>query len=160
MRLSAELFENVMQRLSPAGGGRTGLATREVAEWLESLRQLAPDFVEFLKHHSPKTEIWAGAGFIFDEATIMRRNTEFPEALQAGLFILGSAPNGDLIVLDSEKEPGAVGYLMHERMYSAQNVRSWYVPVCGSIGEFLSRINEDESKLPDDYFQAVALLKG
>lgn len=87
----------------------------------------------------------------------MRRNVEFPRVIQAGLFIIGSAPNGDLIVVDLEKSPGAIGYLMHEQMYSVQDIRSVFVPICGSVGEFISRINADERDLPNDYFEAIAI---
>jgi hypothetical protein len=157
MKLSTALFDEVVQRLAQAGGATIGLAEPEVAHWLESLDELPRAFVDFLKHHSPKNEIWAGAGFIFGEAVIMRRNKEFPRALQAGLFILGSAPNGDLIVVDVREPSGAVGYLMHERMYSADDLRSLFAPVSESIGEFLYRINDHDSNLPDDYFQATAV---
>lgn len=157
MNLGEELFEEAVQQLAQAGGGSVGKASPEVAQWLQSLHRLPPHFVSFLTDHSPKTELWAGAGCVFDEATIMRRNTDFPGALQAGLFIIGSAPNGDLVVVDTEKSAGAVGYLMHERMYSEQNLRSLFIPICDSIGEFLSRINADEHGLPNDYFEAVAV---
>lgn len=156
MKLAAERFEETVRRLSHATGGRIGDASPEVAQWLDSLHQLPPSLVTFLKTHSPKTELWAGAGFIFDEATIMRRNTEFPGPLRAGLFILGSAPNGDLIVLDLDISPGAVGYLNHERMYSVRDLRSIFAPICESVGEFVWRINANEGDLADDYFEAIA----
>lgn len=157
MNLQEELFEKTVRRLAQAGGGRVGRASPEVARWLESSRMLPSRLVSFLTTHSPKTELWAGAGCIFDEATIMRRNMDFPGAIQAGLFIIGSAPNGDLVVVDLEKSPGAIGYLMHEQMYSVQDIRSVFVPICGSVGEFISRINADERDLPNDYFEAVTL---
>jgi hypothetical protein len=157
MKLHEELFEKAVEQLALAGGGRVGRASPEVARWLESMRLLPPRLVSFLSTHSPKTELWAGAGCIFDEATIMRRNVDFPGVILAGLFIIGSAPNGDLVVLDLDKSPGAIGYLMHEQMYSVQDIRSVFVPVCESVGEFVSRINADERDLPNDYFEAVAL---
>lgn len=156
MNLDPERFEETVQRLSSTTGARIGKATPEVARWLESLHQLPPCFVSFLKAHSPKTELCAGAGFLFDEATLMRRNREFPGPLSAGLFILGSAPNGDLIVVDLEEDPGVVGYLNHERMYSVQNLRSVFAPICESLGEFIWRINANDDDLPDDYFEAIA----
>jgi hypothetical protein len=159
MKLGARRFEETVRRLDRGGLGRIGNATPEVAHWLESLHELPPSFVSFMKTHSPKTEIWAGAGGIFDETAIMRWNREFPAPLQAGLFILGSAPNGDLIVLDLENSPGAVGYLNHERMYSVQDLRPIFVPICESLGEFLWRINANENDLPDDYFEALTLRK-
>lgn len=157
MKLHEELFEKTVQQLAQAGGGRVGRASPEVTRWLESLRLVPPRLVSFLRTHSPKTELWAGAGCIFDEATIMRRNVDFPGVIQAGLFIIGDAPNGDLVVLDLEKSPGAIGYLMHEQMYSVRDIRSLFVPICESVGEFISRINADERDLPNDYFEAIAL---
>ena len=156
MNLQEELFDRTVQQLSQSSGGSVGLASAEFASWLASSQKFPPHLVSFLTTHSPKTELWAGAGSIFDETTIMHQNLERPRLLQASLFIIGCAPNGDFIALDLENSSGAIGYVMHEQVDSVQSVRSVFVPICGSIGEFISRINADEHDLPNDYSEAVA----
>jgi hypothetical protein len=157
MKLDEHLFMRAIQPLSEAGVGEVGLASAEFAKWIESLYMLPSDLVAFLKKHAPKTNLYAGAGSIYDQNTIMRENTANSRFLEAGLFILGCAPNGDFIVLDLKEYPGAVGYVSHDRMDFGYEPRSVFARVCDSIGEFMSRINADDSDLPDDYYEAMGI---
>ena len=65
--------------------GLAGPAGQDFILWLEKY-QLPSDLIEAVKRISPKKEIWAGAGTIYPEQTIMN---ELSEANDLGVeFIL------------------------------------------------------------------------
>lgn len=154
MNMGNEHFARIAPHLRSSEGGRFDGASPRMTQWLQGL-DVPSELKAFFLEHSPKTEIWAGAGFLFDEESIVRRNTEHTAALRTGFFIVGSAPNGDLIVIDIAVGEGTVGYVMHDKMWETKEWRDIYVPVCPSLGEYLLRINTSETDLPNDYFDAT-----
>jgi hypothetical protein len=158
MDIDEALFKKSVAILIAAGGGAVGMANEAVSAWLDK-SGLPVELIVFFKRYSPKTELWAGAGAIFEENSIVRWNDDFPEAMRTGLLIIGSAPNGDHIVLDFAESSGAVGYLSHEQDLSICAPRNFFTPVARSIGEFLVKINDEGQALPEDYFDAVEKAK-
>jgi hypothetical protein len=87
----------------------------------------------------PKEELWAGAGALFDEASMVKRNSDFPEALRANLLIVGTAANGDHIAMDLMN--GSTGYICHEQEWRVCP-REFFVAVSPSIGCYLRDITD------------------
>ena len=158
MNFDEELFKKFIAAAEPAGGASAGAADKSVLSWLNQ-SELPVELKAFLSGNSPKTELWAGAGAIFEEKAIVKWNDDFPAPVKSGLLIIGSAANGDHIVLDFLEGHGAVGYLNHEQDVSVCEPRDFFVPVAKSIGEFLTEINDEDATLPEDYFEAVERLK-
>ena len=95
------------------------------------------------------------ASFDFEQM-IRTFHDDMPEFFRAGWVIFGSMPNGDFVVIDLHDE-GAVVYVSHEEVWDAphhirDDLRSIYIRVCASVGEFLSGLLAD--RFPYDYFDA------
>jgi hypothetical protein len=139
--------------------GLTGPADPAFISWMER-NQLPPDLIQAVTRMGPKKELWAGVGSIHPEQIIMSRNDEFPNALKSKLLVVGSAGNGDPIAIDLGPGDGAVGYIDHERMWDASEVRDVFVPFGRSIVSVLYHFNLGEDDvLPDDYWEAKERLE-
>lgn len=112
---------------------------------------LPSEVLKMFQKFTPKSEVWAGAGVLYDERRMIKYNNDFPEALQARLLIVGSAANGDHISIDLLD--GSIGYISHEHNWTLQP-RRHFVSVSPSFGRFLRDINEDPPKIADDYWSA------
>jgi len=150
MKVDKRIFIKTAESFSIAGKGALGPWRRSTEVW--SSKQYFPEQLKNLfKTHIPKVEIGAGAGALFDELRIIRWNDDFPEALKAKLLIVGTAPNGDHIVVDLKT--GATGYMSHEHDWQS-DPREFFIAVSDSLGNFLRDINSNPSRVPDDYWDA------
>jgi hypothetical protein len=150
MRIDPKIFAKTIRTIVTAGGGRVGPCSKNTLAWCHT-HKLPKEIVDLFQSLTPKSDIWAGAGALYGERMILKYNDDFPEALQAMLFIVGSAPNGDHIAIDLVD--GRTGYISHEQNGTIQP-RKYFVAVSPSIGCFLRDINMDPSKIPDDYWSA------
>lgn len=154
MRIDKADFIKTIQALTHTKGGKAGPCLARTLVWAEK-KQLPRKLIDLLRSHAPKTEVWAGAGALFDETQLVRWNDDFPEALTSNLLIVGRAGNGDHIGLDLLT--GAVGYLSHEHDWQP-TPRQFFIPVTRSLGFFLRKSNSARAALPGDYWEAKATL--
>lgn len=153
MRIDEQLLEAFIDGLDLEGRGLVAPAGAEFRRWLRA-RNLPERLTHFLSRYSPREELWAGAGALFTEGRIMKFNDDFPSALESGLLLLGSAPNGDWIAVDVREWGGATGYISHEHDWEGAP-RQFFIGVAPSVGEFVHRQNsEGDESLPDDYWEA------
>jgi hypothetical protein len=82
---------------------------------------------------------------------IMERTEEF-EMLGSRYIVIGSAPNGDLIVLP-RKSLDTIGFVSHEEFVDEEDVVK-YIPVDTSIGRFYYNSWNVEG-YPVDYYDAA-----
>ena len=150
MNTDLQMFLRTVQALKLARGGDIGPCSGRTLEWCAN-QGLPEPIRQLLQDHAPKTEIWAGAGAIFDEARIVSWNEDFPEALRDKLLIVGSAGNGDHIAIDLID--GSTGYICHETQWRL-NPRSEFVAVSPSLGKYIRDINQGSTDLPPDYWKA------
>ena len=72
--------------------------------------------------------------------------------LEQGFLEIGYCPNGDPIVVDCEREPGAVFYLSHEELDWEEpgDLRELSRKVAPSVSDYLVRLQQ--ARVPKDYF--------
>jgi len=134
--------------------GLIGPGDPNFISWMER-KELPAELIEALKRISPKDELWAGAGTVYPEARIVAANDDFPAAIESKLLIVGCAANGDPIAIDYGPGNGATGYISHEEMRDAKDIREVFISVGKSIGAFLYHSNlGDDGAVPDDYWDA------
>jgi hypothetical protein len=105
----------------------------------------------------PNRTVFVGAYDFITEAAVIRINSAkegIPQALDAGLLIVATTLNGDLLAVDLREKKGVVGIIDHERVWDDIPVRDIFVPVAKSIEE-LSRLMFS-GKAPGDFAEAQA----
>lgn len=150
--LESEIFIDTAGTVGGASGSKVGPASAAFVSWLVS-KDIPSELIDLFSKCAPKEELWAGAGALFDESSIMRWNDDFPESLQNGLLILGSAPNGDHICIDLLN--GEVGYVCHEKEWRV-DPRGCFASVSKTLGSFIRDINSESAMIPEDYWEAIA----
>jgi hypothetical protein len=127
--------------------------------WLEA-NSIHESVVAQLRPGVLKKGKYAGSVLIHSGDDIRSVNNEggVPVALQHGLLIVGSCPNGDPVVIDVRDEPGAAGYLCHETMWSTEDIRGEYVRLAPSLARLVGGIIKET--MPLDYFEARQSGKG
>jgi len=92
-----------------------------------------------------------------DDIESVNSKGAIPIALRNGLLIVGSGPGGDPAVVDLQEHVGSAGYLCHETMWQASNVRAEYVRLAESLAELVVGIHQ--GTMPLDYFDAKDFLQ-
>ena len=75
-----------------------------------------------------------GVAYYYTPEEIVKRNDEFPEVMEQGYLIIGSAADGDPLVVCMKENLNAVGYLNHETLWSG--LRLEFFPVATSVGSY------------------------
>jgi hypothetical protein len=161
MKLDSRQFREVLSNL-----GREAAVFTEppihYREWLMQ-RRLPTELVEFLVVNavSDIVPFPNGCGGMYPPRIIMARNDEVPEVLACGLFVVGSAINGDFIVVDLLEGTDQAGFVCHAEFFGNPgiNVREIFVPVdkslpdmlAGMSGELHKWIGGKNAEQPDDY---------
>ena len=108
--------------------------------WLTE-KQLPGDLVEFLLGTALAAAVPFpnGSGGMWTPRDVMDLNDQESAILSAGLFAVGSAVNGDFIVIDLRDERRQAGFVGHDELAesSSGDVRAIFVPVADSIDEML-----------------------
>ena len=94
---------------------------------------------------------------LYSELDIMEMNSpgrgNLGVGIERGLLIIGSAmANGDPVAIDLRDLAGQAGYINHETMWSASDVRDEFLSVASSLGEAADLIAK--GMFPGDYYEA------
>lgn len=155
LRFRADLFRRAIKRLT---GGRSvafGSADTTFHDWLATT-QLPQELAHFLGENALNAEAsFDGLGGMWTPDAMMDLNDQ--EGLPAcGLVGVGSAINGDFIVIDYATGDGASGFVSHDLLWErgrVKDARQAYVPAARSIGEMLHGMTTVEG-FPVDYWAA------
>ena len=122
-------------------------------EWCK-FKQLPDTIIAFFRNHCVKLIDPGIEGLIYTQSEIRKWNDSHPAYLHEGLLQIGSAANGDPVVIDLQQEPYSVGYLSHEKLwgYPERKSRDYFIVVASSLGRFATTIFDDAA--PGDYFSA------
>lgn len=111
----------------------------------------------FLYDHAPERSLDINAGSLWGVEMLIDENSRDDYVIrEAGFFIMGAGPNGDPLVIDL-RQKGVVGFFDHgSHIYndSPIELRSRFIPIAPSIGEYLASSEHDNS-LPRDYWSSV-----
>lgn len=128
-----------------------GHAPEAVKAWLESL-DLPMEFLRFMQWNWPQREGQLAHLRILSSQDI--RDDEHSERLaSAGFLLMGSAPNGDWLVVDFRRRACVPGFITHEEWDQETDPRNLFEPIARSLESLLYRIAE-QRYIPTDYYAA------
>jgi hypothetical protein len=144
---------SVMQALSDCGLGHLAQPPRMFRSWIHNVGVPKPFcFNEIV----PTEEIAAGACVIFPYEQIVIANYEVRRRINPQYLVIGSCPDGNLVVLDTRRNALSIGYVSIEEAGDEESWDDYYVYVSQTLGSFLHDSNF-LGILPDDYYQAKKL---
>ena len=144
---------SVMQALSDCGLGHLAQPPRMFRSWIHNVGvPKAFCFNEIV----PTEEIAAGACVIFPYEQIVTANYEVRRRINPQYLVIGSCPDGNLVVLDTRRNALSIGYVSIEEAGDEESWDDYYVYVSQTLGSFLHDSNF-LGILPDDYYQAKKL---
>jgi hypothetical protein len=134
---------------------KCGHAPKKIATWLEKL-ELPIDLLRLMQWNWPQTDcqiahisIMSSISLHADEATACLLKHKFMN--------VGSAPNGDMFVIDFSTKACVPGFITHEEWSSwsdePQDPRQFFQPIARTFDSFLYRVVEGKY-LPTDYYAA------
>jgi hypothetical protein len=153
--MNQELCREFINHLDRNGSLKSGAAPKNIQKWLHGLA-LPNSLLRFMLWNWPQTDgqighisILSSASLYADEATAHLLKHKFLNA--------GSAPNGDLFVIDFSTESCVPGFITHEEWCPSsdepQDPRLFFQPIARTFTSFLYRVVEDRY-LPTDYYAA------
>lgn len=128
-----------------------GNAPEDVKKWLESL-SLPVELLWFMQWD------WAQNNSQLAHLSISS-SREIMDDASSGMFarygflLIGSAPNGDWLVIDFRDGVCLPGFITHEEWDQESDPRSLFEPIARSMESLLYRIAEDKY-IPTDYYAA------
>jgi hypothetical protein len=144
-----------IHHLDKDGSLECGHAPRQIQNWLEGL-QLPMEFLRFMQWDWPQTDGYI-AHIDIKSSSSLHAEEETAVLLKHKFLNVGSAPNGDIFVIDFSTEACVPGFITHEE-WSAwsdepQDPRKFFQPIARSFESFLFRAVEGKY-LPTDYYAA------
>lgn len=132
------------------------------SENAELVRQwgVSAEVQQFLTEFSFDTDLAIGEVH-FDQVNGLKKKMEweddFQRALQAGLLLVGSGLNGDLLALDIRDSQ--VGYLFHDYFWEeeAEDPRKFFIKLNCSLGQFFWN-TQFVDDYPVDAYEAAAYM--
>jgi hypothetical protein len=113
-------------------------------EWVRQLgvpTELIKVFEDGWPNESAEIGPWAR---LSDLRSAREDMEKYPNPWKEGFFLIGSALNGDWIVIDLRVNPGTVGYLpMPDVVCNHSNIRSKFLVVSASLGAFAMAVVKD-----------------
>jgi hypothetical protein len=124
--------------------------------WLNPLMRLGLDrqIVDFIRKVPFYDYEQIGHVAMFGPKKILKWS-KYRMMCDSGIFMIGSASNGDFVVVNQTDKPSqlGVGYISHETFWNDGSTCD-YCRMTDSIGSFCSKVVFDE-KFPCDYTEAV-----
>ena len=140
----------VMQALSNYGMGKIAQTPIIFRRWLHTA-DIQDNFC--LYKMVPVQEMAAGACVLFPYRQIIAVNYAERRFRNPKFIVVGSCPDGNLVVLDIRHNIPAVGYVAFEEVGDEEIWDNHYLQISPSLGSFLHDSNF-LGILPDDYYQA------
>ena len=140
----------VMQALSDYGMGEIAQTPVLFRQWLHAA-DIQENFC--LYKMVPVQEMAAGACVLFPYRQIIAVNYAERRFRNPKFMVVGSCPDGNLVVLDTRHNIPAVGYVAFEEVGDEEIWDNHYLQISPSLGSFLHDSNF-LGILPDDYYQA------
>lgn len=144
-------FREAVESFSQKCTGLWRKPNRQFKAWLESHR-----LPLWLKRHvmagclARTTQV--GLAYFLSPGAIRKQNEAYPELRRHGFFQIGSASDGDPLVVRFTGEPGAVGYISHDALWRDPEDREvLFLKVAPSIGAYALMAKKVEG-CPIDYY--------
>jgi hypothetical protein len=149
-----DVLSEFIHHLDLDGGMKVGHAPKEVEDWFEGLG-LPMDMLRFLQWDWPQVDSQIGHIAVFSSQNIMK-NKDTPRLLMHRFLPLGSAPNGDLFVIDISTGQCVPGFISHDAYWGYEdtvNPREIFQAIARSLESLLYKLIEFRY-VPTDYYAA------
>ena len=151
-------YGSVDYSMSPPGVPKLQTDDITFYRWLVAQR-LPREFASMLYDGAPEVTYYEGLGSIYGVDYLIRTNgdSDWKNVREAGFFAIGSASNGDPLVIDiGFRGNGEVAFIPLETMWdmTAEQLQAIMVPIAASIGQYLERAQKEPKTMPGDYWTA------
>jgi hypothetical protein len=136
MKASADEFRDAVEGFAgtkkgiwrkPSEKFVTWLADKRIPRWLQ--HQLVSGALAKTTH--------VGVAYFYQPSRILKDTSKYPEMLRHGFLQIGSAFDGDPLVVQFRGDRGATGYLSHEALWCDADEREvLFLKVASTIGEY------------------------
>jgi hypothetical protein len=142
------------RQILSAHGGKPGTPSAKLLAFLRE-RGVSEPAIEYLKGYVLRKSAAVGSIDFYSEDGWLGANAEdfVPIAIRDGLLIVGSCPNGDVVVVDVRDQLGAAGYIGHETMWQTSSVREVFAVLATGLGSLAAGLAS--GTLPLDYHEAT-----
>ncbi len=153
--MRSELIGDLLRHLDSDQGLKIGRCDKSTHEKLELL-EIPLELKRSLQWN------WTTSGgemgdYSLDSVNSIFRHEDFDLLVKHKMIPIGSAINGDILVISYENENPAIGLVSHDELWEMEvSPRDVYETVTESIDEFLFRAAE-KMYLPFDYYSAREL---
>lgn len=132
---------------APPANYVTWLRQKEVPAWLR----------RHLTRYALAKDQKVGVVRLYAPSSIKRHNDRYPIMVRQGFLQVGSALNGDPVVVQFSRRSGKTGYLSHEELWSdeSESPEQYFLPVSDSFGAFVAFAVQID-RCPMDYYGNVA----
>lgn len=132
-----------------------GEASPEIREWLKTLG--LPNCLRFLLEDTWPRENFSLAGLNLFSLTKIRASSFTAPVLERGFLAIGTAANGDFLVIDVSSPDCTSGFIDHSSwspwVDEPGNPRDFFEPIAPTFERFLSLVVEHRF-IPRDYYDA------
>jgi hypothetical protein len=145
-----------LRTLTDRAGIRLSAAPAASQMWLQESSHLPSELVGILSHSWPSEDISLGVYELWS-LDHLSESERAKIAFKGGFFLIGSAGNGDLLVVRRQPVPideCEVGLISHEKLWEKGSyLESIYVPICRGFMVLLNGADL-ENGLPPDFYEA------
>lgn len=142
------------QELIMTHGGSADKPGRKLLAFLRA-KGVSEKAIEYLSGYVLKKSAWISAIDFYSQDGLLGANADgfVPIAIRDGLLIVGGCPNGDPVAVDVREQLGAAGYIGHESMWDAGNLREMFIVLAPGLGALAAGL--EEGSMPLDYYEAI-----
>ena len=159
MEIRDDLFRKAVVHLAGGDQGIISTAEPSFRKWLSEQRvvESVADFL-FTNSLTRSIPVADGCGSAMTPEDIMTTNSDEESMLADGFIQIGSAMNGDPIVIDLTEGDGRVGFLSHDELWEPDppHPREAFAPAAASVGDFFYGMAFDNS-FPVDFYAAKGM---
>src|SRR5687767_3290063 len=148
--MRTELIQDLFHHLDQDGSLNIGYADERTTQMLEALA-IPVDLKRALQWY------WTTRGgdvgpYCLDSVNSILSNSDFSALFQAGMIPIGSAVNGDILVIRIDNDGCHIGLVSHDQFWEGEcSPGEAYVEVTRTIDEYLWR-SVELRYLPIDYY--------
>ena len=153
--MDMDVCRQLIWHLDADGDLEIGHAPDDVQAWLETLG-LGMRLLRLMQWHWPQQSGRIEHLWLHSSRDILE-NDHTQRLLQHKLLNIGSAPNGDLLVIDFSSDAAQPGFVSHEELWpdGEANPRAIFQPIARNLASLLWRVSEGKY-VPIDYYAAKA----
>lgn len=129
-----------------------GKSAPKVVKWLDK-QNLPSSLLHLLQFYWPQKENLGIRHLVFYTANEIVNDGWQKECLRQRLLTIGSAPNGDYLVVRLDTDQCEVDFISHEEWDHEADYHQFYQPIAKSLDSLLYRLIVDKF-VPADYFVA------